>query len=278
MKAIRCNLILLVVLLFVFSFNIMSGKYVYAQLNLEKLSDMDQLIVQSILIKTAPYLKQKEALGTKYILTFKEFFMLLNDTERALAIKILELDATKIGVNLPYRGFAANKAKFITIVRQLIKSSDLPYEIPGQYLPKNIFEQYKIMMKDMRKDIGSILFIESGYRSGAYQLYLFLNSLQNHGYSLKETVKFVALPGFSDHGSSEYTAIDFISQSGVNCESSVEKFEALSEYKWLVKNAQKYGFVLAYPKDNAFGISFEPWHWKFNQSILDAQKEKLIKK
>lgn len=277
MKAILYNQILLRVFTVVFLvfFNI---HLVYAQVDLNKLSDIDALIVKSIVLKLEPFLKQKEALGTKYLLSFKEFFMLLNDTEKELAMKILELDATKIGVYLPYRGFASNKTKFITIVRQLIKSSDLPYDIPGQFLPKNVFEQYKLMMKAMRKDIGKVLFIESGYRSGAYQLYLFLNSLQNHEFSIKVTAKFVALPGFSDHGSAESQAIDFISQRGVNCNSAVEKFEALSEYKWLLMNAQKYGFVLAYPKDNPYGISFEPWHWRFNQAVLDEQKNKSVSK
>ncbi len=39
-------------------------------------------------------------------------------------------------------------------------------------------------------------------------------------------------------------------------------FAETDAYKWLLKNAYKYGFILSYPKDNNFYI-FEPWHWRF---------------
>jgi hypothetical protein len=34
------------------------------------------------------------------------------------------------------------------------------------------------------------------------------------------------------------------------------------EYKWLLDNAHKYGFILSYPKDDTYYI-FEPWHWRY---------------
>ena len=120
----------------------------------------------------------------------------------------------------------------------------------------------------MEKDLSKRLYIESGYRSSAYQLYLFIYYLQNHKYSIRETVKFVALPGFSEHGSVKHQAIDFISVDGVNGEEDAKLFEALEEYRWLLANAGKYGFLLSYPRNNPTGISFEPWHWHFEGKKL----------
>lgn len=44
-----------------------------------------------------------------------------------------------------------------------------------------------------------------------------------------------------------------------------EVFENTSEFKWLLKNAAEYGFILRYPKDKTkiTEIIYEPWHWRY---------------
>ncbi len=42
-------------------------------------------------------------------------------------------------------------------------------------------------------------------------------------------------------------------------------FVNTQEYKWLLKNANKYGFYLSYPENNLDGITFEPWHWHYEK-------------
>ena len=44
-----------------------------------------------------------------------------------------------------------------------------------------------------------------------------------------------------------------------------DKLENTEEYKWLVENAHKYGFILRYPKEkeNITGYLFEPWHYRY---------------
>jgi D-alanyl-D-alanine carboxypeptidase len=39
-------------------------------------------------------------------------------------------------------------------------------------------------------------------------------------------------------------------------------FDLTPEHTWLLNNAQKYGFVMSYPKGNAYYI-YEPWHWRY---------------
>ena len=69
---------------------------------------------------------------------------------------------------------------------------------------------------------------------------------------------FSADQGYSEHQLG--TAVDFtniIDQGQLNI-----SFENSEAFKWLEKNAYRYGFVLSYPKDNQFYI-YEPWHWRF---------------
>lgn len=46
---------------------------------------------------------------------------------------------------------------------------------------------------------------------------------------------------------------------------SVSERETSKEYKWLIDNCAKYGFILRYPKGkkNVTGIGFEPWHFRW---------------
>jgi len=69
---------------------------------------------------------------------------------------------------------------------------------------------------------------------------------------------FSADQGYSEHQLG--TTLDFTtSEIGTGFSS---KFVDSSAFNWLKENAYKYGFVLSYPKGNAFYV-YEPWHWRF---------------
>ena len=42
-------------------------------------------------------------------------------------------------------------------------------------------------------------------------------------------------------------------------------FEKTDEFKWLQKNAYKYGFILRYPKskEDITGYDYESWHYRY---------------
>lgn len=69
--------------------------------------------------------------------------------------------------------------------------------------------------------------------------------------------KFSADQGYSEHQLG--TTVDFTT---VKLNGNSTNFEKTPAYAWLTENAYKYGFVLSYPKKNAYYI-FEPWHWRF---------------
>ncbi len=138
-----------------------------------------------------------------------------------------------------------------------------------QYLPRKVFEAYESMMAAMKQDLGKRLWVDSGYRSPAYQLYTFLYYTPKHHYSIKETREWIALPGHSEHGDPNRQAIDFVNEEGINGDSDygqvAEDFEKLPEYRWLQQNAAKFGFELSYPRGHK-DTTFEPWHWRYSRS------------
>ncbi|MFZ2522731.1 MAG: M15 family metallopeptidase [Minisyncoccia bacterium] len=101
---------------------------------------------------------------------------------------------------------------------------------------------------------GKRVVIASAYRSFAEQTSLKSQYKVTYGSGAN---KFSADQGYSEHQLG--TTVDLTSPKLGNLLSQFEKSE---EYKWLLENAYKYGFVLSYPIENKYYI-FEPWHWRF---------------
>jgi len=250
-----------------------------AALNLEKLPEADIRAVKNLLNKLDPVIKERDKKHSLATLTFDDLYAPLTGKEKDFLRQFQNLDGKKLGVRIPYRGIATGKEQLVKLIGQKVKV--LPREqekfgglkereLPPQFLPPNVYEAYKAMNAAMQKDIGKKIFVESAYRSSAYQLYLLVYYLKNHDYSIRETVKFVALPGYSEHGSPKHQALDFINADGINGEDNPQEFEDLPEYAWLLKNAGKFGFVLSYPKTGKAGITYEPWHWRYESAAKSA--------
>ena len=241
----------------------------FANLDLDSLPPQDIMMVKTLLKRLAPLIKQRETENPLATLTFDELYAPLNAKEAQFLRNFQGLDAKALNVKIPFRGIATGKEPLMKIAGQRVRYINIQngatHELGVQYLPEHVYEKYKDMMAAMQKDIGKRLLIESGYRSSAYQLYLFVFYLKNHGYSIRETVKFVALPGYSEHGAPAHQAVDFINVLGINGENNAKEFEDLPEYHWLMSHAGEFGFVLSYPKMDPSGITFEPWHWRFDE-------------
>ena len=240
-----------------------------AELNLENLPEKDIMMVKTVLKKLKPLIREREANSSLATLTFDELYAPLNEKESQFLRDFQGLDAKELNVKIPFRGMATGKEPLTKITGQRIRYINIENgatrELGVQYLPEYVYQKYNDMMAAMQKDIGKRLLIESGYRSSAYQLYLFVYYLKNHEYSIRETVKFVALPGYSEHGSPAHQAIDFINVSGINGEYNTKEFEDLPENDWLLAHAGEFGFVLSYPKTDQSGITYEPWHWRLDE-------------
>jgi D-alanyl-D-alanine carboxypeptidase len=104
---------------------------------------------------------------------------------------------------------------------------------------------------------GLVLDAISGYRSHDYQLGIFERKLMR-GQSVDEILTVNAAPGYSEHHSGR--ALDIGTPDEPPAE---ETFERTAAFAWLRVNAAGFGFVMSYPRDNLYGIVYEPWHWRW---------------
>lgn len=234
------------------------------QLNVEKLTPEHIAEVKTLVSKLEPFIKKKDLKGKLPSLTFKELESPLNSKEKRFLRAFRDLKASAAGVRIPFRGLSQGETDLVRLNGQKIRVMGKEQVIPPQFVSPQIYQVYQFMIRAMEQDIGKRIFVESGYRSSAHQLYLFIFYLSNHDYSIRETAKWVALPGYSEHGDPEHLALDFINAEGINGEENAAEFEALPEYGWLLKNAGRFGFVLSYPKNAGAGITYEPWHWRYD--------------
>jgi len=95
----------------------------------------------------------------------------------------------------------------------------------------------------------------SGFRSIARQTAIIRRKLAA-GNPLAEILKLVAAPGCSEHHTG--CAIDISTPEDPSLE---EHFARTPAFRWLKKNAVRFGFYLSYPRRNRHRIGYEPWHW-----------------
>lgn len=104
---------------------------------------------------------------------------------------------------------------------------------------------------------GVTLNIVSAFRSLDRQAEIVREKLAS-GLSFEAIFSASAPPGYSEHHTGR--AVD-VGTTGVRA-LEVE-FEDTPAFRWLAANAGKFGFVLSFPRDNAHGYVYEPWHWCF---------------
>jgi len=259
-------------------------------LNVENLPDADIEMRKQVISKLQPLIQERDAKGDLATLTFEELYAPLTKDERNFLRQFRHLPRKETGIKIPWRGISSGEKDLMVIKGQKVKDKvrvrkegKLVTEIvdrtlPPQFLPLTVYQKFFAMMAAMEKEIGRRLYVDSGYRSSAFQLYLFVYYLKNHDYSVKETVRFVTLPGYSEHGCPKYQAVDFINADGVNGDPKVEEFEALPENLWLHEHAHEFGFVLSYPKDSPAGITYEPWHWRYDPKAAKKLKRNITVK
>ncbi len=109
---------------------------------------------------------------------------------------------------------------------------------------------------------GIDLFVISPYRTYNTQAGLYNAEVQewlDAGYSQEaaedKAATIVARPGTSEHNLG--LAADFNSVE--------ESFDQTATFRWLKNNAEKYGFIMRYPKDkqDITKVIYEPWHYRY---------------
>lgn len=121
-------------------------------------------------------------------------------------------------------------------------------------LHSKVMPFFERMLKTAKRD-GIDLWVTSSYRSFYDQASLKGAYTVTYGSGANA---FSADQGFSEHQLG--TAIDFTTANMNGALTNA--FAATEAFKWLQKNAHKYGFTLSYPEGNQYYV-YEPWHWRF---------------
>jgi len=107
----------------------------------------------------------------------------------------------------------------------------------------------------IHKVMGDRVILTSGVRGVVKQLYLFLKKVQHSKGNLSMASRSVAPPGHSFHGVGDFD----VGKAGFGYRNFTSAFADTDEYKRLTE----LGYLkIRYPKDNPFGVRFEPWHVK----------------
>lgn len=136
-----------------------------------------------------------------------------------------------------------------------LKSISLQYAYTGNKLVSYANEKFVELVIDSKK-LEYSLIAKSSFRDYTSQDALYKKEEKIN--SKETTDKVIARPGHSEHQLGLALDIDLYKKK-------YDKFEDTDEYKWLIDNSYKYGFILRYPKDkeNITGYLYEPWHFRY---------------
>lgn len=136
----------------------------------------------------------------------------------------------------------------------------------GGQMERVAAKHFKEMVNDAKKE-GISIYNVSGYRSYNTQKSLYNSYVNRDGKAKADT--YSARAGTSEHQTGLATDINSVSTS----------FENTAAFKWMQKNAYKYGFILRYPKgkEHITGYMYEPWHYRYvGSDVAKIIKEKNI--
>jgi zinc D-Ala-D-Ala carboxypeptidase len=137
-------------------------------------------------------------------------------------------------------------------------------------------QKYQAMVQAARS-AGVILVPISGFRSVKDQEQLFFEVGAQRNQTPAQRAALSAPPGHSEHHTGYAVDIGDGATPATNLQTTFDKTKA---YQWLEANAARYSFEMSFPKDNAQGVSYEPWHWRFvgdRDSLETFYKAKNIK-
>lgn len=145
--------------------------------------------------------------------------------------------------------------------------SDRVAVAPGLTLQRDAAAALLAMQRDAANS-GVDLVVLSAFRSIALQKDLFFGVKSERNQSARERAMVSAPPGFSEHSTGYAVDLGDARAPATNLSPSFDQTKA---YAWLQAHAARYHFILSFPRGNAQGVSYEPWHWRFEGSAEALQ-------
>ncbi len=130
---------------------------------------------------------------------------------------------------------------------------------PGLELHRDAAQALLAMQRDASRD-GVDLVVLSAFRPLSLQNQLFFGVKSERNQNARERAMVSAPPGFSEHSTGYAVDLGDGRAAATNLSPS---FDQTAAFAWLKANAARYHFTLSFPRGNAQGVSYEPWHWRF---------------
>ena len=254
--------IIIVILFVTIVVGVFTGNKVFSK---EKNKDMDKEITMKDKLKDLGNINEKinyfqEEYIDRYI-AYKKKNKKLSNNDIVLRVNIgLDQDFytnIKAAPSIDSNHVLVNKFYFLdeNYVPNNLEEIDNKYSVSDRYLVNIARISFEHLAKKA-KDDGFNIRAVSTYRSYSYQTNLYNNYVKKDGVSKAD--KYSARPGFSEHQTGFAVDVD-------NKVNNYNDFENTEEYKWMLENAHKYGFILRYPKgkEDITGYMYEPWHYRY---------------
>ncbi len=150
-----------------------------------------------------------------------------------------------------------------------LETISIQYAYNDNQVRKHVNKAYIEMWKQAKSD-GVLIIASSSFRKYEWQDTLFKRYTVQKGEAYAESVS--ARPGYSEHQSG--LTIDILTTN-----TTMASFDQTDAFKWLEKNAYKYGFIIRYPKGKTYltGYSYESWHYRYvgKEVASKIYKEKI---
>ena len=219
-------------------------------------------------IPLAKRIRSIKTLTTKSFLLLGLLFVGLGISLTYLANKSLLLQTKSVDNSMNSTETNQNKSLLGHLPYPEALKNELILFSPGIYVHKEIYENFK-EMQFMAAQRGISLQLLSGYRSIDLQRDIFYENKSIRNQTAVERSMVSAPPGYSEH-STGY-AIDVGDGNYPDTHFEVE-FEQTPAFKWMKRFAPKYHFVLSFPPNNKQGVTYEPWHWRFEGTVNALRK------
>lgn len=143
---------------------------------------------------------------------------------------------------------------FVPVELRAINPTFVSEAHPDLQIHASVSQYLEKLLSDASQ-AGFHLQVVSAYRSFGTQSQL--KASYKFTYGAGTANQFSAEQGYSEHQLG--TTVDLTT---AEMGAIFAAFDKTPEFSWLVANAHVYGFILSYPKDNAY-YQYEPWHWRF---------------
>lgn len=148
-------------------------------------------------------------------------------------------------------GFYGEKI-FTSLTAEINEKETIKIPHTGHYLYRGKSLE---MYEKIRHDIGESIILTSGVRSVVKQMDLFLHKIVRSRGNVSVASRSLAPAGYSFHGVGDFD----VGKVGMGGKNFTSAFAHTDEFKKLIDS----GYIqIRYPKDNPFGVRYEPWHIK----------------